>query len=392
MQKKNTGSNHDIIHALASELKLLGFGVIVGVPCSILEGFISHPTIVKYFRYICATNEGEAVAIATGANLSGKKAIVFCQNSGLGNMVNPITSLTNTFKIPILYLVSWRGIKGKSDAPQHEIMGQITLKLLLLLQMKCINFPKQMEDVADVIENISNNYKNKISTCLIVDEKIQAQEQIQQEPNIRKYADGLFIRNGVSSIRAKRIDILNKITNYFPEHYIYVSTTGDTSRDLFKIGDKNNNFYMVGSMGYASALGLGISLFTEDKVVILDGDGALLMHMGNMSTIGAYGNKNLLHIVLNNNVCSTTGGQYNSSINTDLVNIAKSCNYENAIESSSDGLEKSLEMLKNARGPSFLEIKIDQSGKTSSERPTITPAENALRIIKLLKKNYARSF
>ena len=301
-------------------------------------------------------------------------------------MVNPITSLANPFKIPILYLISWRGIGGKPDAPQHEIMGQITPELLSLLQINFIYFPKQKKELANVIENIDTNYKNRVSTCLIVDEKITTSKTIYHQPIIRTYTDGVFMKNEVPTIKKGRIYVLNKILNYFPKNYIYVSTTGDTSRDLFEIGDKKNNFYIVGSMGYASALGLGISLFIEDKVVILDGDGAMLMHMGNMSTIGAYAGKNLLHIVLNNNVYSTTGGQYNSSINTDLVNIAKSCNYENTIESNADNIEKSLAMLKNADGPSFLEIKIEQFGKTHSARPTISPAENALRLLKILKK------
>ncbi len=385
MLKKNTGNEYQILESTLQALKALGFSLIVGVPCSMLEGLLTHPYLKKHFRYISATNEGEAVAIATGATIAGEKAMVFCQNSGLGNMVNPITSLSNTFGIPLLFIISLRGNPQEFDAPQHRLMGNITHEMLRLLGIDILQFPGSQEAMLNIIANISSRYKEGLSSCLIVDKTLPSYEASNYDLQINSRSQNFLDTITKGSYKPQRREVMEKIIRFLPEKYVYVATTGETSRELCEIKDTDNNFYMVGSMGYASSIGLGISLFTKDKVVVFDGDGALLMHMGNMSTIGTYANKNLYHIVLNNNIYSSTGGQCNSSINIDFIKIAKACNYATIAHGEITSLEDTLNKLEKSDGPHFLEIKIDISRKIKANRPFIDPKSNAIRLMNYLK-------
>lgn len=388
MQKKNIEDNENIA-VFFNELRLTGFQLIVGVPCSLVNNLILYASKSSDFTYISATNEGEAVAIAVGARLAGKQSIIICQNSGLGNMVNPLTSLSSTFGIPVLIIMSWRGAHNKNDAPQHQLMGNITVKMLDLLRINVFSFPINKKEIKFTVENVCKQLQLGNSCCLMVEQKIEWKDNLlpitRNLPS--KTRNSTMYCNNTTFSSFLRKKILTVIINHFPINTLYIATTGDTVRELYDIKDQNSNFYMVGSLGYASSIGLGISLFYKGQVIIFDGDGALLMHMGNIATVGHYAPPNFCHILLNNKVHGTTGGQKNSSETVDFLGIAKSCNYSVIVDVDQDNLLDILNLINEKEGPYFIHIKTKYISNKVLDRPNITPKENAIRFIQYIKHN-----
>lgn len=356
------------------ELKQKGFTFYSGVPCSFLKSFINFA--INECEYILATNEGEAVSIAAGATLGGKKAVVLMQNSGLTNACSPLASLIHPFKIPILGFVSLRGERGLSDEPQHELMGQITTQMLQMMDIHWEYLSLDFEEAKNQI-NRANAYIEQNQSYFFVVKKgtFEPEALVRQE---QKQSANLHLRRKNKEDQLPtRFDTLKLINSLKDAKTIQLATTGKTGRELYEIEDAPNNLYMVGSMGCINSLGLGLSLTRKDKdIVVIDGDGALLMRMGNLATNGTYCPPNMLHILLDNNTYDSTGGQLTVSHNIDFVNIAASCGYthatyiHNLVE-----LEEQIKAWKQNKGLTFLYMKIAKGSKEDLGRPKIKPYE-----------------
>lgn len=356
------------------ELKSIGFTFYSGVPCSYLKDLINYA--INDCDYVGAANEGDAIAIAAGAYLGGQRAVVLMQNSGLTNAVSPLVSLNYPFRIPMLGFVSLRGEPGHPDEPQHELMGSITTQLLDLMQVKWAYLSPDWTEVkqqlreADHALNENNPFIFVVRKGTFERESLNKQAQpvhSNQKKRVKFLADEL----------PSRYEALLVIHSCRDHNTIQLATTGKTGRELYTIGDTANNLYMVGSMGCISSLGLGLSLSRQDKdIVVIDGDGSLLMRMGSLATIGFYGPSNLLHILLDNNCHDSTGGQITVSHNIDFVEIAGACGYMNCLYVHSlNELEASLKEWKEQKGLTFLYIKIVKGSQEELGRPHMKPYE-----------------
>ena len=308
----------------------MGFDFFTGVPCSFLTPIINAVISKKSLNYVSASSEGEAVAIAAGAWIAGRKTVVMCQNSGLGNAVNPLSSLNYPFRIPTLFITTWRGQPKVHDEPQHVLMGKITHSLFDKLLIPHQRFPKTPTKLTKALKIASVKMKNSsLPYAFIMEKGIMRHEDIKQ-PSYKKNQKNKYIdlRNGKN--RPRRVEALESISNSVPKNTAIISTTGKCSRELFTIHDSKQNLYQVGSMGCASSVGLGISMNVRKPVLILDGDGAALMKMGTMATIGAHKPKNLTHVILDNETHDSTGGQKTVSPSTAFDAIGKACGYENS--------------------------------------------------------------
>jgi len=300
---------------LINQLSKYGFNFFTGVPCSHLTSVINGVINSKKIKYVGATSEGEAIGIASGAWLAGKKSVVMIQNSGLGNTINPLTSLNYPFKIPILLITTWRGEPKIKDEPQHELMGKITRNILKLTKIKNEIFPIKENNLKKILVKINNSInKNSLPYALIMKKETIKKEKLKQKKILfKKKSKALIFYN--KKTPPTRSQVLKELIKNINNKIGVIATTGKTGRELFSLNDCKNFFYQVGSMGCASAISLGIALNTKKKIIVLDGDGSLLMKMGNMSTIGANQPKNLIHILLDNNVHDSTGQQLtNASI------------------------------------------------------------------------------
>ncbi len=237
----------DFLHTLTS----YGIEFFSGVPCSYLTPLINTIINQDTARYVSATSEGEALAMASGAWLSGKMGAVMCQNSGLGNMVNPLTSLNEPFHIPVLLLITWRGHPDEVDEPQHQLMGKITPQLLDLMQIPWSVLPETQEDMENVLRQAWNymSKERKPYALLVRKECIE----------LSKSPLPPFDKGGRrQDFHPTREEVLTKLLHLIPEDSPIIATTGKTGRELFTLKDSANHLYCVGSMGYANALGHGI--------------------------------------------------------------------------------------------------------------------------------------
>ena len=372
---------------LINQLTKYGYSFFSGVPCSYLTSVINTVINSKKIKYIGATSEGEAVGIASGAWLAGKKSVVMIQNSGLGNTINPLTSLNYPFNIPILLIITWRGEPKIKDEPQHELMGKITKNILTLSKIKNEIFPTNEKNLKKVLFKI-NNLTNKTSLpyALIMRKETIKKEKLKQKKIFFKKKNKVLIYYKKKKLPA-RFQIIKELQKNINNKIAVISTTGKTGRELFSLKDCENYFYQVGSMGCANAIALGVALNSKKKIIILDGDGALLMKMGNMSTIGANQPKNLIHILLDNNVHDSTGQQLTNASTVDFSNIAINCGYKNSYSADNlDDFSKIIKTnLKNTFGPTFIHIKIQKGSIENLGRPTIHPKDVAVRFKNFLK-------
>jgi phosphonopyruvate decarboxylase len=356
-----------------------------GVPCSLLRTIVEPLSFIDTSEYLIAANEGDAVAIASGFYLGGKNGVVTMQNSGLGNAVNPLTSLNSTFEIPVAMLISMRGsFNSYPEEPQHIHMGEITEKLLKLLN---INIFCQDENINDNFNNWCRHIpKAKESSAFLIyrnDVPVETKKDNSfnhpLNSKVSCYLPGVSgienIDNRAVNTRAQLMEFLLSIISI---EDIIVSTTGYTSRELNTISDRNLNFYMVGSMGCASSIGLGISMVSNRRVFIFDGDGAALMRMGALSTIGLVNPPNLIHIMIDNGIHESTGGQQTATSKTNLAGIAISCGYQKVLATSSLAeLESVIKEYHN--GSLFVHFKVKPGVLANLGRPSITPIENTIR-------------
>jgi phosphonopyruvate decarboxylase len=357
-----------------AELKNIGFEFYSGVPCSYLKNLINFA--INECKYVMATNEGEAVAIAAGAALGGKKSVVLMQNSGLTNATSPLISLLYPFKIPVLGFVSLRGEPGLSDEPQHELMGQITGEMLTVMKIKWEYLSDEFSEVKKQLHR-ANAYIEKNETFFFIVKKGTFDTVILQNVTTEKKTNCLYDQKMREDSLPKRYEALEVISSLKDGNTIQLATTGKTGRELYELEDSAHNFYMVGSMGCVSSIGLGLALTHPEKSVIaIDGDGALLMRMGNFATNAAYSPANLLHILLDNQTHDSTGGQRTVSQNIHFTNVAAACGYINAfyvhdlVE-----LREKIENWKREKSLTFLYLKIADGSKKELGRPKIKPFE-----------------
>ena len=272
-------------------LRALGFSFFSGVPCSFLTPLINAVINDPHLDYVAAASEGEAVGINFGATLGGRKTVTLCQNSGLGNAVNPLTSLNHPFRIPTLLIVTWRGEPGLGDEPQHEVMGRITHQLLDTLGIPWRPFPEQADAIDSVLaEADSAMQATGLPFALVARSGSFAPcPLIPKEPTFAGVT-GEHLRPFTSpSARLSRTEAIARLLRFCDDGDAIVATTGKTARELFTLSDRPGNLYVVGGMGTASGIGLGIAHASPaQRVIVIDGDGAALMKMGTLATVGHY--------------------------------------------------------------------------------------------------------
>lgn len=364
--------------------KQLGFNFWAGVPCSYLTPFINYTIGDAGLSYVSSANEGDAVATASGAVLGGRRAVAMMQNSGLGNAISPLTSLNHVFQIPVLLIITLRGEPGQTDEPQHELMGQITQQLLETMGIPWAWFPQQSVDVDQVLQTaLTHMNQNGRPFALIMRKDSVAAYPLPSgslSGNKRIYINNISQNIVNKQYIPTRHDILGELlglTNV--NETILIASTGFTGRELCAIEDRANQLYMVGSMGCASSLGLGLSMVRPDKkVIVIDGDGAALMRMGNLATIGAFGGENFYHLLLDNQVHESTGGQATVSGSVDFPGIANACGYRNVFERTGrDGLPEFL----RCQAPAFMHVHTQRGVADDLPRPAIKPSDVARRLM-----------
>jgi phosphonopyruvate decarboxylase len=357
-----------------------GFDFYTGVPCSFLTSMINRVISDRTLDYVGAASEGEAVAIASGAWLAGRKTVVMCQNSGLGNTVNPLTSLNFPFRIPTLMIVTWRGQPGLKDEPQHELMGEITGGLLDVMHIPHRAFPTETADVAGALGVAESAMAGSDLPFAFIMANGSVKEETLDEERLPVRPRGRRIELSAGGARPTRYATLERFLAVVPDNAAVIAATGKSGRELFTIADREQHLYQVGSMGCASGMGLGLALNVKRPVVVLDGDGAALMKMGTIATVGAQAPKNMIHVILDNGVHDSTGGQATVSHNVEFADIAIACGYASAASCDTlDGFEKALRGALDGPGPHMIHARIAPGSLEKLGRPTVKPPEVARR-------------
>lgn len=379
-------------------LKDIGVEQFSGVPCSYLAPLINYA--INENKFIMSNNEGDAVAIASGISLASKNiGCVLMQNSGLSNALSPLTSLNHTFKIPILGFVSLRGKRDENnkntDEPQHELLGVITDKLLEICEIKYEFLDFDIKKAKIQIKHAKKILDSNQSFFFIVQEGTFCKVPLNLNPLDKSnivLLDSKKMKSSAESTIPSRLEALRILHNLaFRHNALLFATTGKCGRELYEIADNPNQFYMVGSMGCVSSLSLGIALASKHKVIAIDGDSALLMRLGNLSTNAYYAkNRNLgnfCHILLDNQSHDSTGGQFNLSPFVDFASIAESCGYDKVnIAYNLNDFQKYINLFleANTGGAHFIYLAIKKGSKENLGRPKILPQDVAKRLSNFL--------
>jgi phosphonopyruvate decarboxylase len=362
-----------------------GFGPYVGVPCSFLSPLINCIVEHNPQDYLTANNEGEAVAIASGAYLAGRRPVVILQNSGLGNAVNPLTSLNYVFRIPLLLIITWRGEPNTKDEPQHYLMGKGTRPLLDVMHISHDIFPEENDELESKMRPaILHMRTTGLSYALILRKGVLANYNLpeQKQNSFGSRTPGVeFHREPAIGQLVLRREAIKRVLDTIPAETVLVATTGKTARELAELEDRPTNFYVIGSMGCASSVALGIAMYRpERQVIILDGDGAALMRLEAMASLGHYRLPNLIHIVLDNDSYESTGGQRTLSSSIDFPQLAIACGYCTAGSASTlVALDQILGQALRTAGPHLLHFRIRTGSDPNLARPTIPPPQLAAR-------------
>ncbi|MCP4447831.1 MAG: phosphonopyruvate decarboxylase [Myxococcales bacterium] len=361
-----------------------GIEFFTGVPDSLLKSLCAYVTDnCDATSHVIAANEGSAVGMAAGHHLAtGKLPLVYMQNSGLGNAVNPLVSLADpdVYGVPMLIVVGWRGEPGKKDEPQHRKMGSVTIPSLDALGVGHAVLPTEEASALACIRVAATTAMETNAPFAIVVPK------------------GAFAPYALQSASAdvydsSREEAIASLLDTLPKDTAIVATTGMAARELFELrkkrGESNDSdFLTVGSMGHASQIALGLSLAQPERnVVCLDGDGAAIMHLGGLTTIGSLAPKNFTHVVLNNAAHDSVGGQSTVGFDVDLCGVAKSCGYAQAMSTFDLGQLPGVmkEMLATA-GPRLVEIRVRKGARKDLGRPTRTPRETKHAVMSFLNK------
>lgn len=364
-------------------LEIIDSEFYTGVPDSQLKA-LCNCLMSKYGidkeHHIIAANEGNCLAIAAGYHLATSGIpVVYMQNSGEGNVINPLASLVNdkVYAIPVVFIIGWRGEPGVHDEPQHIYQGIVTEKLMLDMEVETFIVGKETseDDVKDAMKKFSGLLNMGKQVAFVI------------RQGALEYDGKVKYDNDYSLNREMVIKHITDVTGDDP----VISTTGKISRELFEIRTSGRqphgtDFLTVGSMGHCSSIALGVAINRPGKKVwCIDGDGAVLMHMGSMAVIGSIAPSNMVHIVINNGAHDTVGGMPTVASNIDMVGIAKACGYYYAVSVSNyEELDEELHNAKNRRKLSFLEIKCQVGARSDLGRPTLTALENKKEFMKFL--------
>lgn len=352
-----------------------GLNFYTGVPDSLLKdfcAFISDHT--SSTQHVLAANEGNAIALAAGHYLgSSTPAIVYMQNSGIGNAVNPLLSLADAevYKIPMLLMIGWRGEPGVPDEPQHIKQGRVTPALLDAMEIPWFELGPETQSPEDILA----------STCATIHEQKTPAALLVRKGTFHSY-ESSYTEASNSSFMSRE-DAIAAVISAAPDNAPVISTTGKASRELFEIRTRwsqptGRDFLTVGSMGHASSIALGLSLEQPNRLVIcLDGDGALLMHMGSLATIGSTRPSKFLHVVINNGAHDSVGGQRTAGFEIDIPAIAQACGYTRTSRVK-DAAEIAREINRsyNTEGPVLIEIIARKGSRSDLGRPSSTPLRN----------------
>lgn len=364
-------------------VEIIGSDFYTGVPDSQLKALCNY-LMERYgidpYHHIIGANEGSCTALAAGYYLAtGKVPVVYMQNSGEGNIMNPVASLLNdkVYAIPVVFIIGWRGEPGIHDEPQHIYQGEVTIKLLEDMGIESFIIGKETtdEEVTEKMAEFKDILASGRDTAFII-----RKGALTDAPKVE-------YRNNNSMVREKIIQHIVKASGEDP----IVSTTGKASRELFETRSANGqshkyDFLTVGSMGHSSSIALGVALNKpQQRIWCVDGDGAVLMHMGSMAVLGANRPSNLIHVLINNGAHETVGGMPTVAGQIDFAAIAKACGYPYAVcVDNFDDLDKELEAARNRGELSFVEVKCSIGSREDLGRPTSTAIENKERFMRYL--------
>ena len=371
------------VNFFIEKLREKGIDCFAGVPDSLLKNICAY--ITDHFdaaHNIIAANEGAAVGLAAGHYLAtGQPACVYMQNSGEGNIINPLASLTDqeVYNIPVLLLIGWRGRPGVHDEPQHVKQGKVTTGLLNVMGVNYEVLSKEEDKAAKQIEKAAKALANKEVFALVIEKDTFEDYKLQ---NVE-----------VNDLTMSREEAIQTVAAALGEKDCIVSTTGMISRELFEYRAAMNqgherDFLTVGSMGHASQIALGIALAQpERRVWCFDGDGAAIMHMGSMAIVANKAPKNYVHVVFNNGAHDSVGGQPTVGLKIDLPAVAKAVGYKAtySVDSKAE-LESVLAKVNSFESPALLEIKVKKGNRKDLGRPTTTPIQNKEALMTFLKK------
>lgn len=357
-----------------------------GVPCSFLTPFINYVINDESLVYVSSANEGDALATGAGFAIAGRPAVVMMQNSGLGNAVSPLTSLAWVFRIPLLLVVTLRGAADLQDEPQHELMGRITTDLFDIMQTPWEYFPDREDRIGPALQRACEYMQGERRPYAFIMRKGTVSAHALQKNSIAALAHRTPERREFAAgpgLLASRQDAMQRIIRHsVPADSVIFATTGYSGRELFAAADRDNHLYMVGSMGCVSSLALGFSLARPDlNTVIIDGDGAALMRMGNLATLGSYGGGRLIHFLLDNGVHDSTGAQATVATNVKFADIAAACAYGRTYSGTDVGLIDALFAAGPGDGPRFGHLKIRPGTLADLPRPDLSPTEVLQRLM-----------
>lgn len=364
-------------------LKSYGIDFFAGVPDSLLKNICAYiADNIDSSHNIITANEGAAIGLAAGHYLAtGQPACVYMQNSGEGNTVNPLASLTDkeVYSIPVLLVIGWRGRPGVHDEPQHVKQGKITTALLEVMGISYEILSKDEKEASVQIEKAAKSLQNKDVFALVIEKDTFEEYKLQ---NIE-----------TNSLTLSREEAIQAVASALEPKDVIVSTTGMISRELFEARTAwgqghERDFLTVGSMGHASQIALGIALEKMDrKVWCFDGDGATIMHMGSLAIVASKKPSNYIHVVFNNGAHDSVGGQPTVGLKINLPAVAKAVGYNHTWSvDDATSLAKALEECRKATGPVLLEIKVKKGNRKDLGRPTTTPVENKEALMEFLKK------
>ncbi len=359
-----------------------GIDFFAGVPDSLLKNFCAYvQDNTTSNNHIIAANEGGAIALAAGYHLAtGKLPLVYMQNSGMGNTVNPLLSLVDSevYSIPVLLMIGWRGEPGVKDEPQHIKQGRVQTQLLETMELPYDILDKNNQNIDTVLKNIVSVALDKKRPVALVVKK--------------GFFDPYTLKDVVhNDFKMCRETAIGEVLSHFSNGALVVSTTGKASREVFEYREKNGqghqiDFLTVGSMGHSSQIALGLALNCDRRVICIDGDGALIMHLGALTIIGNSGAKNFIHVIINNGAHDSVGGQPTLGFSTDFVKIAKACGYTDAVSvEKREEINYSLRRFNEGSGPYLIEIKVKKGARADLGRPTTTPQKNKDDFMEMLK-------
>lgn len=371
------------------QLRLHGYDFAAQVPCSILDPLLDGLEREPSIDVVTASSEGEAVALAVGAWLAGRKPMVLCQNSGLGNAVNPLSSLVWPAAVPLLLFVSWRGEPGRVDEPQHELMGRITLPLLELLDVPTEPLPHAADEVAASLERAEAVLARQQPFAFAVRRGAVIHEpggrRVRRAPPRRPRTSTPDDAPPFGSPELSRRDVIALCQAHMQDR-VLLGSTGKIGRELYELGDGERCFYNVGAMGCVAGIGLGIALGApHEKVCVLDGDGSLLMKLGTLATVGHTSPSNFIHVLLDNEQHESAGGQPTASATVDFATVARGAGYRQAWSASRRA--DVVELLRRATildGPTLLHVKVAVETSPTLARPELGPRHVAARLRRFL--------